>query len=244
MNWPQQGFPQQQGFAPQAQPQQQFAQGPAQPQPQGWPPAQQFAPAPQQMAPQGFPQPGMPVQAAPQGPQGFAPPPQYAPQQAAFQGAANQMLGNAAAAVNVAAIMAGATVGGERYPLLENGDYGLRVCETEIGRSGTLKIHFDVLESNNPQLPVGAKVTELLNLQGQNVQQMEARRGAAKRCIMKVAGFNSEPEVEPHLPQIYGTFGQPSSVLVGRLVRVMVRDRGKRTKTTNEIIWDKTWTVV
>lgn len=250
--WPQQQQTQQQ-FAPQpavgAPPQQGFG-APPQYQPQqvqpGWPAQQQ---PPQQgfgAPPQGMP--GYGGQVAPSQQQNFGAPQQYQqpPQgygQQQYQQAASQMVGNAPT-VDLNATLAGAQAGADRFPLLEtNGEFLLQFDESEIGRSGTLKLHFTVIQCTDPRYAPGTKVTELLQLTGQSQKSTEAKRGAAKRTLFRLAGYQEEAAANPVMPQIYTAIQEGGGALKGRQVRVQVNDSGKKTRPEkgSQTIWNKNW---
>jgi len=197
----------------------------------------QFPPFPGQQA-QPF-QPQAPVQQAPVQPQQAQ---QFQPQ---FQQPQPQPAQQFAGAVpDVSAMMAGATAGSDQFPLLTSGNYMLEIESTEMGRSGTLKAVCFVRESDNESFAQGMRIHLLFPLGGGKATQIEARRGAAKRFLITTAGYQSEQEADPHMPALYQALNAPPGPLVGRLVRVQVTDNGRRTKDTNEVIYNFSWSVV
>ena len=189
-----------------------------------------------------------PQQAQPQAPWGA---PQTPPQQAQPQ---NGMQQNSTP--DIASMMAGSTAGAERFPLLTGTPDGapahfqLQVVSSEMGRrSSTWKVVLEVLNTDNPSFPPGQRVHELFPLGGSSQDQMEARRGACKRFVMCAVAalggvpYGDEAAFDQIAPGVYRAMNYDPGPFVGAKIVARVSDGGKRTRESNEVIWEKNWSV-
>lgn len=195
-------------------------------------------------APQAPPPPAAPAPQAPAAPPAFAQP-AYIPEAPVHPNPGAQAPAQAPPAYGgMQGALRGATMGGERLPLLTSGRFRLAVEKTYVGQSGTLIATCVVMASDSDAFPVGSKIHELFPLNGKDQKQARARQSALMRFLVRVFGCDTleQAEAHPHWAAMTAQLDSEPGPLVGRQVDVVVHDSGKRTKD-GEILYNKAWSV-